>query len=200
MALSRLERNQIFEAIAANDLDPAEFTLREVKAGLILIRHLSGSEFKFANAAGSPEQYIVSAMVADGTDETYYVPRKIADLIRPIRAWVNEIKQVSETPDLWAEMLRSRELITEIQQTDSDNTPFTQDEQRQIAAQLQEIKKQVREQFELTNEQIEQIDARLDEAEDASKRIGRKDWLLLFGGTILNLIATDTMRLMRKSP
>ena len=46
---------------------------------------------------------------------------------------------------------------------------------------------------ELTAEQIEHIDARLDEAEEASKRIGRKDWLLLFGGTILNLIVTDTV-------
>jgi chorismate synthase len=61
--------------------------------------------------------------------------------------------------------------------------PFTQDEQRQIAAQLQEIRKQLREQlseqYKLTSEQLEHIDERINEAAKASERLGRKDWIMV---------------------
>jgi hypothetical protein len=40
---------------------------------------------------------------------------------------------------------------------------------------------------------MSRVDARLDEAEAASRRIGRKDWLLLFAGVILTLIATGLL-------
>jgi hypothetical protein len=50
-------------------------------------------------------------------------------------------------PDFWEELKSRRQLLAEIQQ-ESGNTPFTFVEQRQIAAQLEEIKRQVREQFE----------------------------------------------------
>jgi hypothetical protein len=90
-------------------------------------------------------------------------------------------------------MQRGRELVAEIQQTDSGNRPFTEDEQRQVAAQLQEVKKRVKEEFDLTPEQQAHIDEGLDLAAEASKRLGRKDWRLLFYGTILNLIVTDAI-------
>lgn len=114
-----------------------------------------------------------------------------------IEQWASEVKRYveidAEIPDLWAELRRESEFLADVQHNDTRNTPFTQAEQEQIVAQLQEIKNRIREQFELTAEQFEHIDARLDEAEEASKRIGRKDWFLLFGGTILNLIVTDTV-------
>jgi hypothetical protein len=74
-----------------------------------------------------------------------------------------------------------------------DNTPFTEDEQRQIAAQLQKVRKQIGEQFELTGEQLEQINEKLDEATEASTRMGRKDWLIYTLGTITALIITATV-------
>jgi hypothetical protein len=80
-----------------------------------------------------------------------------------------------------------------MQRTDSNNTPFTQVEQRQIAAQLRAIKEQVKKQFELTSEQMERIEESLDEAAEASKRMGRKDWLIYFMGTISALIITATV-------
>ena len=51
----------------------------------------------------------------------------------------------------------------------------------------------MKERFDLTSEQIARVEKRLDEAAEASERMGRKDWILLFGGTILNLIVTDTL-------
>jgi hypothetical protein len=192
MALTRIERNQLFKAIAASALDPAECSLVDIGSKVLINHNRSSSTLELSEPTDFPGRYDIDYYVDDG--HHYGFSRRALEYVVPIvTQWANEVKEITDAPDLWTEVRRGRELISEIEQIDSDNTSFTQDEQRQISAQLQEIKNQIREQFELTNEQIEQIDARLDEAEDASKRIGRKDWLLLFGGTILNLIVTDTI-------
>ena len=58
---------------------------------------------------------------------------------------------------------------------------------------MQEIKKQVKEQFTLSNEQIERVEESLDELVEAGKRMGRKDWLIYFLGTITALIIAATV-------
>lgn len=40
----------------------------------------------------------------------------------------------------------------------------------------------------LDDEQLRRIEEQLDEAEEASRRMGRRDWLLLFVGTLLTLV------------
>ena len=40
---------------------------------------------------------------------------------------------------------------------------------------------------------MSRIEARLDEAEEASRRIGRKDWLMAFNGAVFSLILTDLL-------
>jgi hypothetical protein len=86
-----------------------------------------------------------------------------------------------------------KESLAEPLSGESSNTPFTLDEQRQIAAQLKAIKEQLRDRFELTDEQITRIDEKLDEVVEASKRMGRKDWLVYFMGSITALIITATV-------
>jgi hypothetical protein len=129
----------------------------------------------------------------DYADETSKIPGDFDNIMLYLTDWANDVRSIIETPDFWEDLRGSRELIADIQHGDTGNAAFTQDEQKQIADQLQEIKGQLREQFGLTTEQLAQIEERLDEAAEASTRIGRKDWLLLFGGTILNLIVTDTI-------
>jgi hypothetical protein len=90
-------------------------------------------------------------------------------------------------------MRRTRELITDVQQADTSNTSFTQDERRQITAQLQEITKHLKEQFELTKEQAERVDEWREEVVEASNRMGRKDWIIYLLGTITALTVAATV-------
>jgi hypothetical protein len=193
MALTRIERNQIFEAIAASTLDPAECHLNE-REGVVTIDHdRSGSTLKFSHPYRSPAGYRIESRVVDGHFYIYDRERKV-ELVTPIiTQWANEVKEITEAPDLWAEMQNRKEFIEDIQRADSGNASFTEDEQRQIRAQLQKIKQQVREQFELTSEQITELDEKLEEAAEASKRMGRKDWLIYVLGTITALIITATV-------
>lgn len=188
MMLNKRQRNRIYETIKRGDVDPAEFNLEDT-GNNVVITHDSGSKFEFSRRAG-PDIYDIIASVVEGDSWTDTTSLLIS-LEDEVARWVREIRQTVGVPDYWAEMQRGRELIAEIQQDDSGNTLFTQDEQRQIAAQLQDIKNSLAEIPELSNKQRVAIEERLDEAEEASKRIGRKDWLLLFSGIILTLIITD---------
>jgi hypothetical protein len=194
MMLGRLERNKLYRAIEESSLDPSEFKLTTDEAA-VTITHNSGSSFVFAPTT-SPflgGSYAVTAIVEDGGTRYYTLRNGMDEIPGRIVEWANKVKETLEAPDLWAEMRRSRELIADIQRADSSNTPFTQDEQRQIAAQLQEITKQVKEQFELTKEQTERIEEWRDEVVEAGTRMGRKDWLIYLLGTITALAIAATV-------
>jgi hypothetical protein len=196
MKLRRLERNVIYEAIMQTSLDPAEFNL-EITGETAVISHDSGSAYAFEYVdpdtdVGAPH-YTILARVIDGSTRTFTCTTPINSLIQSIQSWAKEAKLVAQTPDLWAEMQRTRELVVDEQWTAYANTLFTKDERTQIIVELDAIKHRVKEQFDLTHEQIAHIEERLDEAAEASERVGRKDWRLLIYGTIINLAVTDTV-------
>jgi hypothetical protein len=113
-------------------------------------------------------------------------------IIDNVRSWALAIPRWMEIPDLWKSIpdhaVVPGELIRE-----SANTPFTPDEQATISAQLNEIREAVKKTYELTAEQSTHVDEKFEEAEKASRRMGRKDWGLLFGGALLSLILSDTI-------
>jgi hypothetical protein len=75
----------------------------------------------------------------------------------------------------------------------SDNSRFTVAEQYEIASQLRMIQESLKQNFTLSAEKMERVQERLDEAEEASRRLGRKDWILLFSGAVFSLILTDVI-------
>jgi len=188
--LSRRDRNIIYEAIARSTLDPVECELIVMDDKAVII-HNSGSTFELSPISEF-NRYRVVANVAEGSNRTFETIANAGFLVIPIREWADEV-QLTAAADYWEAMRRSRETIATIERRDSANTPFTQGEQRQIAAQLQAIKNQIAEKFELSSEQMERIEERLDDATEASKRMGRKDWLIYFLGTITALIITATV-------
>jgi len=80
------------------------------------------------------------------------------------------------------------------------NAPFTSEEQTQIPARIGEIKGYIRATYELTAEQMSRVEERLDNAEEASKRIGRKDWLMAFNGAVFSLFLSDLIPQQAATP
>ncbi len=74
-----------------------------------------------------------------------------------------------------------------------ENTSFSDDERAKIASQLRVIRDELGGRGELTAVQLGNIDARLDDAEKASRRLGRKDWLLLFVGSLTSAMLADAI-------
>ena len=75
----------------------------------------------------------------------------------------------------------------------SDNNRFTVAEQSAISTQFRMIRESIRQDFKFTAEQLKRVEDRLSEAEEASRRLGRKDWILLFTGAIFSLILADVI-------
>jgi hypothetical protein len=199
MMLTKRDRNKIYEAIDLYGLDPARFNLEDT-GDKVVITHNSGSTFEFTcknkrfpDRAYDLDRYQVKAFVPEGIDQASNAATIDYLTVVDIPNWLEAIRLTVDTPDYWAEIQRGRELLTNIDQTDSANTPFTEDEQKHISAQLREIKEQLKEESGLSLEQVERIEEKLDDAAEASMRLGRKDWLIYFLGTITALIITATV-------
>jgi hypothetical protein len=76
-----------------------------------------------------------------------------------------------------------------------ENTPFTPAERAEISNQLRAIRDSVRKNYRLAAAQLAAIGKCLEEAEEASKRLGRKDWKWLFYGIVFWLIVNETIPL-----
>jgi hypothetical protein len=108
-----------------------------------------------------------------------------------VGALAKESEQYENTPDLWEELSRSKNFFTGQSGQSTENSHFTNAEQADISAQIKQIKDYIRAAHELTSEEMSQVEARLDQAEETSRRMGRKDWLVLFNGAVFSLILTD---------
>lgn len=190
MGLMRTQRNGLFQRIVERGLQPLEITLADDDDGTTVIRHLpTGSTFALASHDGVA--YVGETRIgAYGPYE--YGPVYWGDVLDDIfPQWSHNVRLENETLDLWEELRRAREILAGSQRESYDNTLFTSDELQQISAQFRQIKEFLRKAYSLSDEKLVRIEARLDEAEEASRRIGRKDWRLLFCGLILTLIVGD---------
>jgi len=71
------------------------------------------------------------------------------------------------------------------------NTSFTAAERRAISRPDRRDQAQARHAPELTAEQISGVEQKLDDLVEASKRVGRKDWLTMLYGAAFGMIVND---------
>lgn len=76
---------------------------------------------------------------------------------------------------------------------DPSNSPFTPAELARISDSLQRIRNSLSESQDVTPEQMEFISRKLDEMQEASERLGRKDWMNLAIGTLTSIIVTAAL-------
>ena len=208
MMLNKRESNKIYREIIGRKLDPAEFDLEDSGAK-VLITHNSGSIFELSlkeetrskidlerfEIAGTEivTSYDIKLAVMEGIRETNNAHNISFVISHYIPHWLREIQATVGVPDYWAELKRDRRSLAIIQRGDFENTVFSGDEQQQIASVLYNMKKQVKEQFALSSEQVDRVEKSLDELVEASKRMGRKDWVIYFLGAITALVITATV-------
>jgi len=77
---------------------------------------------------------------------------------------------------LWADLRAEAQLLGAASDEATLNTPFTPDEQQQIATRLREIAEQVKATYSLSEERMRDFNSKLDYLNDAASRLGRRDW------------------------
>jgi hypothetical protein len=187
--LEKYQRNAIFQGIVAGGLDPSECNLAE-RSNEVRIRHVpSGSYFVISGNALYSGRHVVGRSAISWPYEKVIWPT----VPERVERWAKEVKRDVDTPDLWAQLQREREILTGTRYEAVENTPFSAAEQAEIAKQLQEVKEYVMKTYSLSSYKMARLEARLDEAEEATHRIGRKDWLLLFFGVMFTVIIADLL-------
>ena len=175
MGLEKWKKNNLVETMQTVGLDPLQFELEENDGGQVRIKHkCSPSCFTFRYDGGL---ITGSSVVGDGL-EWQIVPSSSWQALLPrITTWLQEVKCDIETPDKWAELQKKARLLSAAPESIIENTPFTPDEQNQIADQLQFMVERARRTYSLSEAQVKALNEKLDYVVDASHRLGRKDWL-----------------------
>ena len=110
-----------------------------------------------------------------------------------VRPWLKEVKLDLETPDLWAE-LQSEAKLLEFDSGDSaENTPFTSDEQEEIARRLQELAANAKSTYSLSEAQMRVLNEKINYLIDAASRLGRTDWRGVLVGTMLSFVLSAAL-------
>jgi hypothetical protein len=210
MELAKAQRNAIFHGITIGRLNPLDCILAEDEWNVISIAHSPTDSmiwFGFAIYPSKPQRGVARSFIRPPIeiDSIAYQmklgsdPRLAADEIRSweavlakIQEWAEAVIEWCNIPDLW-NMKADWERLTVSRAGAIENTPFTQEEIATVADQLAAIKREIGRTYSLTNEQLTVVEARIDEVKEASRRIARKDWILLFAGTVFSLILVDAI-------
>jgi hypothetical protein len=187
--LQKWQRNILFEAIQAVGLNPRDFDLTDSGAEIQIKHKWSKSIFIIG---GRPGHYVGRYVVGDGPDWPYDAYSWQASTTR-VSTWLQEVKRDLETPDLWAELRREVHLLGVGSNEVTDNTLFTQDEQKQIEERLRGLAKHVSDASSLSEAQKQILDEKIDYLVDSSRRLGRKDWLNIFIGVILGYLLSTAL-------
>jgi tetrahydromethanopterin S-methyltransferase subunit G len=194
--LTKRQKNEIYEALTANGVDPSECTgpLRSfggIKGDIEIEHRRSGSKI-YAWPDGKDHLYRGKRSLP-GVANSQFVRCDWSQLITQIEEWAKEVKYESDTPDFWEELKKSERLLAAVQAEESSNALFTADEQAEVARQIEGIKRQIRTSYELPAEQLAAIEQKLDEVREASQRVGRKDWVLILYGAAVGMFVNDSV-------
>ena len=187
--MEKWKKNDLVETMQTVGLDPLQFELEESDDGKVRIKHkYSPSWFTFRYDGGS----ITGSYVVGDGPEWGSVPSSTwhGGLLPRITTWLKSVKDYIETPDKWAELQKKAQLVSAASDSITENSPFTSFEQNHIADQLQVMVERAQHTYSLSAAQIKALNERLDYVVEASHRLGRKDWFLLFAGVIFTYLPT----------
>jgi hypothetical protein len=185
--LEKWQKNVIFEAVVAGGLNASECALDCDETGARVTHGPSQSYFRLE---GDVRRYTTITVVGEAAP-SYPLEVSWYQVKERVQRWAREVKDDVNTPDLWAEVTRQRQILTGARYENVQNTPFTSAERGEIAKQIQQLKELVKKTSSLSEAQMQSLATKLDDLVTASGHIGRKDWQLMAYGVLFGMIVTD---------
>jgi hypothetical protein len=195
VALTRDECGDLFTAVRESGLDPRDCELinKVTEDWTRLIHKPSGSYIDIQPSSGGTYLFWQdkSGIRSFSMFRGLFYSR--ANDIKILTAWVAQWASQASARDIWSELAGIHSLVTNNQRTGLENSSFTAPERKAISRQIEQIKEQVHQTPELTAEQISGVEQKLDDLVEASKRVGRKDWLTMLYGAAFGMIVNDAV-------
>lgn len=186
--LLKVQEAEIIEIIRKQGFNPKDFTFYQEKL-LTAIDDFSSEKILYKNNdyffhfAGT-RKLIFSpgrGFITEGTDFTDWITAKAY-----VNEWLDNLKKELSVIDNWDSIVSEKFDIPKINPA-INNLPFSQKEQKKIHEELNNIKNQLLEIQKFNDVDKAKIEENFDYLLESSKRVGRKDWLFLFLGNIMNL-------------
>lgn len=92
-----------------------------------------------------------------------------------------------EAENKWSEWGFNRAINFDVEAEEDDNSVFNMQEAEAIQRSLQAFREEVIEKLGLLGQQQQNLDRQLNYLNEASRRVGRKDWILLGWGVLLSI-------------
>ncbi len=185
MALNKTSWNDLLLRLQSNGLAPEDFE-RNIAMGQIAHKH-KGYYFGV-----TPTTYVAGSFEvnfspsAHSSEPTWRAPIPWSDVIKAYEGWLKTIGNELSSPDLWTFV---QEQVSPIYLEDFAGDFFSESEKMDAAAKVEEVRRYLVATGTIASEKIDQVNARLDYLITASERVTKKDWYLIFMGTLLNLVA-----------
>ncbi len=195
--LLKSQKNEIFTLIKDIGLNPANFKWEVVSNSINTFQNVSQLEyidtqyyFKF--------DHIVEghyAMFSPGFSEAVSEGQAISwdSQIEYVKEWLDRLKIEVEEPDLWELMSEQKELNIFVSDNIVVGESIQIDDHDRIENNLNELKEYLLKfgNVNISNQKI--IMERLEYLNESSKRVNKKEWTLMLGGTLLSIIV-DILR------
>ena len=91
--------------------------------------------------------------------------------------------------DVFCSLLQDREALTETARL--EDTPFSPVEVDRISVELQELNAFIKSSVSLSEQSQQRIEGQLEYLREATSRLGKRDWIGLFIGVVINIIFTS---------
>lgn len=203
MEFLRSQKNWMHQALQQAGFDPGDFRPLKLRDGehggeLLGWGHLP-SRFYFVTAQGYSYEDLYANF--DGGWKVVHSPgagaQKDEEIVRDwehvqiaFQNWLTYLRREVSQPDLWAQARDERLLLDVAASDEQENTPFSSDERRAIRDALRQVQAFLLEHHAVTQDKIDFVSRQIVYLEEASERMGRKDWLNVVFSTLLGIAAT----------
>ncbi|MEO8398301.1 MAG: hypothetical protein ABI550_00655 [Ignavibacteriaceae bacterium] len=186
------QKEKVFNDIRVYGFDPSDYTWEEVKSifeDLIvskIIHKKSGYYFVFDFYRDSHNFRLSPGNMKQ--EESVFVNIGNWDVFSQyFFKWLSYLDRELEAVDFW-ELPSNENNYFQNQITESQNNLFSSEEVKRIGDSIKNIKNFLIEELRLDSTQLTIANEKLDYLVESSKRMGKKDWLILSIGAIVNLI------------
>lgn len=187
MLLLQTQKNEVYELIEEFGLSPSMFSFSDPSDAdeNTYLHFVNNSQYYFNFAQSRSGGHF--ARYSPGYDTPYKdeAPGSWSVQLACVRRWLGNLKKQLEAPDKW-KLLQEELENMDFGDIRYEDTKFTYREYELLKEKIAELKSKISE-LDLVEEQVKQINGKLDHLLHLAKDMNKTDWKELFIGSIISL-------------